>query len=61
MDRSNFTRNPPRSGTLPARLGRLPTQNPTLAAAPVRAPSEYAWANANRAWTIACRLAATRR
>jgi hypothetical protein len=30
-------------------------------AVPVRASQENAWANANRAWMIACRLAATRR
>jgi hypothetical protein len=61
MDRFNSTRNYPRNRTSPAQPGRSPAQNTTLAAAPVRASSELAWANANRAWMIACRLAATRR
>ena len=30
-------------------------------AVPIRVSRENAWANANRAWMIACRLAATRR
>ncbi|MDR3388784.1 MAG: hypothetical protein P4L92_17190 [Rudaea sp.] len=37
--------------------GALATRNPQ----PARFLAENAWANANRAWMTACRLAATRR
>jgi hypothetical protein len=61
MDRSNFARNhsPDRSYPIPS--GRPTSKSIASVPASVRASSEHAWANANRAWKIACRLAALRR
>ncbi len=60
MDRSNFAqKHSPKSYPIPP--GRPASKGVTSVPAPLRPSSENAWANANRAWMIACRLAASRR
>ena len=66
MDRSNFARNTMPNGSvpigsLPMPPGRSPSKGNFSAPTPGRVSSEHAWANAHRAWMIACRLAASRR
>jgi hypothetical protein len=62
MDRRNSARNYPARWNYPSQPGRSPFKgNFTSSPASPRASSENAWAYANRAWMIACRLAASRR
>jgi hypothetical protein len=62
MDRRNSASNYPAHRSYPSQPGGTPFKdNFTSSPVPLRASSENAWANANRAWMIACRLVASRR
>jgi len=59
VDDLNFNE---RRSTHPINKQKSPNRvPPTRTPQPGRVSTENAWANANRAWTIACRLAAARR